>query len=822
MSETREDVRPFAELLPWMFTSGADDVVVNKDGSLTVMLHLAGIDIDAATSADVAWYLQALDGAYESFREAPCVLNWLVHRRRLRFYPEAEFPDPWSERIDRLRGSRIASGRMYLNEAYLGITLLADKGVSGIGARIAMQLAEGRGVAGAVYYGLKSVLRAEDAFAWSATELIQRISEFETLIQRFCDRLVGLGVRRLRGDTLRGLLRRCVNPGSSQRAVVAMPFLDSQIADAELAFLRDGLVLDDRLWLRGVSLREPPRATRQGVFDALLAVDGEMVFSQVFRIAGKKEIADYLTGVRQYNDLMKYSPMTWLYLAMNRQADARANESRLEAAEAAHLASTRVETDEVWYGWYSAQVFALGEGAEEAGRVLDDITALMEAAGLTVIREQIHLLSAFAGGIPGMHTMIRRWFLLDIRSLSDLTPLRTVDPGRIENEYLTQQRGKYSPALMMLETGHNTPYFFNLHSNDLGHALVVGPSRSGKSSAMNVLIAQFRKYAPCRVIIFDKDRSCRIATRMMGGDHIDIGVRDGSRWNPLALLGDAAALEWLAGWVEGLVCHRGYRYSADDVKDVWRGLQGLAAQDRAHWTLGHLHSILSPVLQNELDAWVGQGPLAHYFDNREDTFSLTDFCCIEMGEMLQRQQVARAFMDYAFYRIYLQLREGGRQGVPTLIYVEECWFMLEHPWFEQKIRDWTKTFAKLVAQLVMATQSLEDIAGSNVFSSLRDNIQTRIYLPNMNADAPQLLPLYRDQFGLQDDQIRQIAAGVPKRDYFIQQPGVFRRAELPLDAETLAIVRSDALAQAVFERHAASGKPDWRQRYVEEMLQRSK
>ncbi len=812
-----ETSRPFAELVPWLFTYGADDVVVNKDGSLTAFFELAGIDIDGASSSDVSYYLRALDHAYETFKETPCVFTWLVHRKQVLYYPEGDFPDPYSRLIDAQRRKQFESGSNYLNTHYLAITLTADAGLSGIAARVTFYLANGYGLFAAAGRTALSYFRSSEAFAYSASELTSRTEQFETLLGRFVERLAGLGIRRIAGDDLRGVLRSCVNPASDQQGVVAMPFLDTHIPNAELVVERDRLVFDDCTHVVGVSLKEPPRLTFQGLFDQLLSLDGELVFSQNFRFASKKQVMQYLTSVRQYNDLLKYSPMTWLYLAFNSNADPRANDARLEAAESAHRESNRVELNEAYYGWYAAQVMAIGSTVAEAERVIAEVSAALEVNNLTAIQEKAHLLSAFAGGIPGMHALQKRWFMLELDSLADLSPLRTVDPGQLSNAYLSEQRGKPTPALMVLETEYNTPYYLNLHVGDLGHALVVGPSRSGKSTGVNVLIAQFRKYAPSRIIIFDKDRSCRIATVMMGGDHIDISARGHSRWNPLSLLGDVMAWEWLAGWIEGLITYRGYRYSADDVKDVWRALQGIAAQDAAHWTLGHLHSVLSPTLQNELDAWVGAGQLAQYFDNREDSFTLSDFCCIEMGEILQRQHVARAFMDYAFFRVYKLLRENQDKLVPTLIYVEECWFMLEHPYFEQRIRDWTKTFAKLVAQLVMATQSLEDIAGSNVFSSLRDNIQTRIYLPNSNATSPQLLPLYAEQFGLHEDQIAHIAAGTPKRDYFIQQPGVFRKTILAIDPMSLAIVRSDARAQAEFSRHADSGLAGWRDNYLHAM-----
>ncbi len=810
--------RPFSELLPWMFTYGDDDVVVNKDGSLTVFFEVAGIDIDGSSSGDVAYFLQALDQAYEIFKEAPCVFTWLVHRQQCPHYPVAVFPDPYSQLIDAQRKAQFDSGNNFSNRNYLAITLIPDRGLNGLATRMQFYLQNGYGVFRAMGRTLGSLLRGNEAFAYAASELAGRTEKFNGLLDRFVERLSGLGIARVAGNSLRGLLRRCVNPSSTQEALVAMPFLDTHIPNTELVIEREYLLFDECTYVMGVSLKEPPRMTYQGLFDQLLSMDGELVFSQNFHFASKKQVTSYLTSVRQYNDLLKYSPLTWLYLAFNGHADARTNDARMESAEAAHRASNRVEMNDAYYGWYAAQVMAIAGTAQAAEQVLAKVSAALELNNLTVIKEKTHLLSAFAGGIAGMYATQKRWFMLEIPSLSDLTPLRTVDPGQQSNAYLTQQRGQYSAALMLLETAYNTPYYLNLHVGDLGHALVVGPSRSGKSTGMNVLIAQFRKYTPSRIIIFDKDRSCRIATLMMGGDHIDISAHSHNRWNPLSLLGDASALEWLAGWVEGLICYRGYRYTAEDVKDVWHALQGLSAQDAAHWTLGHLHSVLAPSLQNELDAWVGSGALAHYFDNHEDTFSISEFCCIEMGEILQKEHVARAFMDYAFYRIYTLLRDPLHGVTPTLIYVEECWFMLENPYFEQKIRDWTKTFAKLVAQLVMATQSLEDIADSRVFSSLRDNIQTRIYLPNSNALSPQMLPLYVEQFGLHEDHVAQIASGTPKRDYFIQQPGVFRQAILSIDPVTLAIVRSDSLAQTRFQHHYESGQTNWRENYMAAML----
>jgi len=222
-----------------------------------------------------------------------------------------------------------------------------------------------------------------------------------------------------------------------------------------------------------------------------------------------------------------------------------------------------------------------------------------------------------------------------------------------------------------------------------------------------------------------------------------------------------------------------------------------------------------------LDAWIGGGQHAHYFDNMEDGFSLSRFTCIEMGEVMKEPRVARAFMDYAFFRIQKRLesqRKGKRINV-TMIYIEECWFLLEDEYFASRLKDWLKTFAKLNAFVVLTTQSIEDMESlpASVFASLRDNIHTRCYLPNHYAATEKLSEFYRKNFDLSPDLIKRIANGVPKQDYILVQPDVARKLHLRLTKRQVAALRSDITAQQVFERAWMSQSPGWQNQYLEEM-----
>lgn len=178
------------------------------------------------------------------------------------------------------------------------------------------------------------------------------------------------------------------------------------------------------------------------------------------------------------------------------------------------------------YGYYNCTVVSYGDSEEEADGTLRLVNQVLQRRGYMLVRETMHLLSAYAGTMPGQWGELVRWHFVSSANLADLAPVRTLGIGQQTNEYFREQRGDgiEQPALTVLATEFNTPYYFNFHQGDLAHGLVIGPSRTGKSSFMNFLLSQFQKYEPCVTIIFDKDYSCKIPTLLQGGDHIDMSM----------------------------------------------------------------------------------------------------------------------------------------------------------------------------------------------------------------------------------------------------------------------------------------------------------
>lgn len=826
--------RPTQELLPWLFPL-SEGVVVCKDSGLLASFTFDGVDGNATTDVDLTTILARLDSSLKQMSDQKVSVWWTVHRRRTTEYPESSsWTNPLAKQIDQVNQSLFLDGANFINRHYVSFLLHPPEGSSRYFDRVSSLVKDGMNPLRAAMVAVTSLVKSEEAFAWAEDQLLEVLSGFETLLANFESGIQMLGMHRLVGKDLYGFLTACAAPDwQGGPAAIAKRdrmewFLDSLLANMEIDVGADVLKVmgcsSKPRYAAAMSVKAWPDTTSAGAIDALLAIPCELTVSHIFRFAGKEETKKQIDATKRFNELLKHSLKSWIVGAFNSgEIASAANPARVAAAEECNEALGYITDGSLMFGWQNSTVVVYGDDEDHAKLCVDLAARVFNAAECPgVIRETIHLVSALASTMPGQWRECKRWALLSTDNFEDVAPVRTILRGETENRYLSEQTGRHCPALTVLRTDYSTPFYFNFHHGALGHTLVVGPSRTGKSVFMNFLVSQWQKYTPCRTIIFDKDYSCKIATLAQGGGHIDLSdSAAGIKINPMALVDDPKHWPFLCRWIDGLVSSKGYSTDADDERAIREAIEDVAEDaSEKHKRLLTVYTLLPERLKKQLEPWVGNGALANYFDNIEDDFTLGKFSCIEMGAILRNQRVARAFMDYAFYRIQCMMEENrGGEVIPTFIYLEECWFLLEDPAFAERIRDWLKTMAKMTCHIVMATQSLEDIAeaDSKVFSSMRDNIMTYIFLPNAKARTDSLRRLYRREFEITDEQIATIADARPQEQYFIVKPGVARLVSCRFSPDQLAVFRSDARAQGVFGKHFESGDPDWVFNYIQEL-----
>ncbi|XIA62026.1 hypothetical protein ACFIOY_20245 [Bradyrhizobium sp. TZ2] len=158
----------------------------------------------------------------------------------------------------------------------------------------------------------------------------------------------------------------------------------------------------------------------------------------------------------------------------------------------------------------------------------------------------------------------------------------------------------------------------------------------------------------------------------------------------------------------------------------------------------------------------------------------------EMEELMALPELVAPVLTYLFHA--LEARFDGR---PTLLVLDEAWLFLDDPLFADRIREWLKTLRKKNVAVVFATQSLSDIADSQIAPAIIESCPTRIFLPNPWALEPAQSETYR-RFGLNDTQVRLIAEAFPKRDYYLQSRAGNRLFELGLGPIALAFAAASS------------------------------
>ena len=193
----------------------------------------------------------------------------------------------------------------------------------------------------------------------------------------------------------------------------------------------------------------------------------------------------------------------------------------------------------------------------------------------------------------------------------------------------------------------------------------------------------------------------------------------------------------------------------------------------------------SQALKAALAPWCLGGARGQLLDAESEDLGQASMQAFET-EGLVGSGAAAAVLSYLFHRI-----EGRLDGRPTLIVIDEGWLVLDSPAFAAQLKQWLKTLRKKNASVVFATQSLADIEGSGIASSIIESCPTRIFLPNDRACEPQITRIY-ERFGLNARQIEILSRATPKRDYYCQSQGGNRLFELGLGEIALAFTAASS------------------------------
>lgn len=818
--QVQEAGRSLTDLIPWLMPLN-DQSVLCKDGSIMAVFEYSPPDPDGQSPEDADGDASAAERAMLPMRREDVMLWFIARRQKDHGYPTGTFDNVTAREVDEYYGESYKKRIHYGHKYYMAVLLSPEKRSGKMIDTFLYNMEQSRGVVRSAGRAVKNSIGFSAMEIAETNRLEEQCLELETLISYFTASLP-VKMHRVSGNTLWGLLNSFASASTPEHPV-SLPasgvLLDGYLGEDTIEVEREHLVFEghtSRKYVAAISIKNEPEAfpnnTNPGMMDKIYDVDAEWTYCMALKMTSLQQARGVVQKFAKFYRNTRKGVMAMLGETITQVESSKINYDADVHEKDANSALADFSENPV-AAYANITVLIQADSPGELKRSVERMTECIHANQFMTIRERLHLLSSWAGTLPGQWAIPVRWVFLTGGPIADMLPLHGIYQGSPYNAYLTKQRGFYHSALSVMDTAQRTTFNFNFHVGDLGHTLLVGPSRSGKSVWVNFLLSQFHRYPDSRIIVFDKDRSCWITTHMHDGKYMGVNEPGGLAMNPVRHLTSDSDWNWFKQFADQILSVRDGPLTADEITELSDAIErlkkGIPAPMRTLSSLNdHFSGDVAGKLRGRLAPWIGDGIWSRFFNGRNDSIEFSRFTTISVDDILDFKDAARAFLLYLFHRI-----EKSLDGAPTIIYLEEAWFALEDPIFSQKLKEWLKRLAKMNVIVVMATQSALDAADSKAFASILDNVPTMVFLPNARAKA--FRKLYKDAFQLEDHQIDLLSQITAKKDYFVMQGGVPKLINCKFSPEVLARLRSDDAARKLFQQWMDSGNPDWKAHYVE-------
>jgi type IV secretion/conjugal transfer VirB4 family ATPase len=746
---------------------------LTKTGDLGAVLKIGGIDYESLDHAGRDYAVKRLEAALRSLDDGTRLYQMLFKHN----HPEiahAEYDDPLVRAAVEQRAAflRAKSDRLYSIEIFWVVMIDGSYRKTGLLHALSQLPKQPRS-------SLRD-LRALFSGNKERTLLHEQIERDRLRLQHKVQSLSGqlndlMQIELSGAEKTFRLVRRLVNfrPSKIEEApLCGMRHLDWQVCDSELEAHRGYLRLDD-YYARVLTLKELPGETRPLLLNGLLDVPANFhvvtEWHPVDNAKSRKEIASR----RRHNHNSKTSFVSNLQDQQNTgPKDELVDDSKAAAVAELGAGLTALGMEGKHFGEFTLSVVIYDEERLKVEHAVAEFQKLFTQHDGLLYQERYNLLNAFFATVPGnrQFNLRKQWALNS--NYADLSFLFTLDSGSNWNPQLDKE------YLAVLETVHGTPYYLNLHSGDVAHGLITGATGAGKSFLTSFLLQSAQKYQPL-TIIFDLGASYEMLTRTFGGTYLNVGLKTpGFSINPFALQPTDENLNFLYLFLRVLLESGGrYELTIADEKSLYTALERVYKLPSEIRTLTNFASILGP-LGERLHRWTQAGQFGYLFDNVEDTLTFSRFQTFNFDGWDKYPDILEPMLFYVLQRASTEIEKPENAATFKLFVIDEGWIFFKKP----IIRDWImraeKTWRKKNAAMILATQSMMELASSGLLELVNESCPTRIFLANPGIDRK----LYAETFQLNDTELELLESLVPKRNLLFKQPRYAKKLRLEVDA----------------------------------------
>jgi type IV secretion/conjugal transfer VirB4 family ATPase len=746
---------------------------LTKSGDVGMVLSVPGVDYESLDHAQQEYAVKRLEAALKAFGPGFHVYQYLFKSNRPEI-PFARYDDPVVETaIDQRRQFFEAKrDQLYQVEIFYAIVLEGPRSKSGVGAAFAQLFRDPAGAIGE----LRTQFTNNSMKVLLRSQIENELARLEQKVQAFTRQLADfMQIDVLDWQGQFHFFRRLLNydewriagkPQSTQ-------FLDYQVVNSNIEAERDHLRVGDHV-VRVLTMKEAITETRPLVLDSLLKIPANFyVVTEWTPLATDKARKEVNKRRRHFN-----MSKTGFVSQMGNDAtktnprDVLVDESK--QADIENLGDClRALGDGQSLGDFSLSIVVYAPTKADTDQLIGEFASVFTNADGNLFVETYNQLNAYFATVPGGYaTNLRKLYLLNT-NYADLSFLFTILPGEKRNAHLGTE------YLAVLETDNSTPYFLNLHNGEVPHTLILGMTGSGKSYLCSFLLQNAQKYAPL-TFIFDIGGSFQSLTHIFGGSYLNVGqdTRDFTI-NPFSLPPTKENLQFLFSFFRVLIEGNGQRYRLDfkEERKLWDGIERLYVLEPDQRTVSNFSNILGE-LKERLYRWMRGGQYGFLFDNAEDTLSFSRFQTFNFAGWGDAPDVLEPLLFYVLHRASNEIADPANLATFKMFLLDEAWLFIRNETIRSYVIQAQKTWRKLNAAMILATQSLKELQESGMLQIVAESCPTKIFLANPEMDRD----VYREAFHLNDTELELIAGLVPPGQMLIRKAQSSKKVQLNVDS----------------------------------------
>ncbi|WP_341813509.1 type VI secretion protein [Wolbachia endosymbiont (group B) of Germaria angustata] len=371
---------------------------------------------------------------------------------------------------------------------------------------------------------------------------------------------------------------------------------------------------------------------------------------------------------------------------------------------------------------------------------ISDLSSVMSLIGLMMFRTDLHMENHFWAQLPGNFAFVTQPKNILEKYACSFAMLHDFTSGTLKGR-------RWKEAVTVFFSKKGSPYFFNFHGKkNNGHTTILGAPNSGRTSLINFLLSESRKFNP-RIVILDNTGKSIIFTKAVSGQYyiIDPKYKDKSlKFNPLNIEDSASNRNMLVELIKRMVADASLVDVEEKTKKIVDSIFAIPRESRS---ISQISEVLL-LLGGKISKWCGDGEFAYLFQDGDesDIDWETKIISLNTANLTKQKECMSVILYYFLYSF-----EAKCDGSPAILVLDEAWEISNIFPTEGEFDNWMQRMTKLNVVVILSTENLNLAFASKFTQYLDKHVDTRILMPNINANR-----LYMKAFSLSKEELNVI------------------------------------------------------------------